>query len=453
MPRRVQDIVPNKHRSIRDIPVERESLVRPKSKEASRTRTQPVEMRPTKNPLENVEVRIEKTIVNPPVTRRPRKSGSKKWLYIVMGIVIIVAGAAYVASVYFSYASFKVAPKVVSISVNSTYVTQGTPEKSVLAYEIAAVKGGSSVTVPATDGPKISTSAKGKITLYNAYSKETQRLIAGTRLSDDTGRIYRLTSSVVIPGFTTSGGNTIPGTLVTIVSADQPGDKYNILKTDSVSDFKIVAYKDTSKYNSMYGRLAGDISGGFVGTQKVISTAMLASTTRELENKVTASLLTQVKAAIPNGYIMYPNAYVATFSTPTVNTIDAKSASVTVQGNLSRIIFKKNELVLRIAGDKAVETFDGFAYEAKGLEDLDFSITNLKDFSPEKKNSLIIKLKGDAKLMGVIPVDSLKKKLAGLSLTETESVFRSYKPVIDIDKSSGEITPPWSKVPMDPSRI
>ena len=262
-----------------------------------------------------------------------------------------------------------------------------------------------------------------------------------------------MTSSVVIPGFTTSGGNTIPGTLVTIVSADQPGDKYNILKTDSVSDFKIVAYKDTSKYNSMYGRLAGDISGGFVGTQKVISTAMLASTTRELENKVTASLLTQVKAAIPNGYIMYPNAYVATFSTPTVNTIDAKSASVTVQGNLSGIIFKKNELVLRIAGDKAVETFDGFAYEAKGLEDLDFSIANLKDFSPEKKNSLIIKLKGDAKLMGVIPVDSLKKKLAGLSLTETESVFRSYKPVIDIDKSSGEITPPWSKVPMDPSRI
>jgi hypothetical protein len=106
-----------------------------------------------------------------------------------------------------------------------------------------------------------------------------------------------------------------------------------------------------------------------------------------------------------------------------------------------------------VAGDQAVAQFDDFAYETPGLESLDFSIANAKDFSPEKKNTLIIKLKGDATIVGTVPVDALKQKLAGLSLVETSTVLRSFKPVIEIDKSSGSITPPWSKVPSDPKRI
>ena len=158
---------------------------------------------------------------------------------------------------------------------------------------------------------------------------------------------------------------------------------------------------------------------------------------------------------------MYPKAYVISFSKPTTGGTDAKpapgseqgSATVSVDGTLYGILFKKNDLVSRIAGEQALATFESFPYETSGLESLDFSIANQKDFSAEKKNALIIKLKGDAELIGSVPVDTLKKKLAGLSLSETETVLRSYKPVIEIDKSSGEITPPWSKVPSDPSRI
>lgn len=470
MPRRVQDIVPNKHRSIRDIPVERNTINAPiqppkKEKVISKTRAQTNDIRPA---VKDTEKDIQKDIsirdtlsrkdipVLSPVKNKPRKSGSrssKKWLYLLMGIIIVVAGVGYVASVYFSYASFVIVPKILPISVDSTYIAQNTSNKDSLTYELAAVKGSSTATVTATDGTKVSTSAKGKVTLYNSFSTQSQRLIAGTRLANDTGRIYRLTSSVVIPGYTSSGGKTTPGSVSTTITADQTGESYNISKTDSISDFKIVAYKGTTKYESIYGRLSTDISGGFVGTQKKVDPKVLASTTAELQSKITASLLAEIKGTLPEGYIMYPKAYVTSFGTPVVGGTDSKSATVTVQGTLHGILFKRSDLITRIAGEQAIATFDTFSYDTPGLESLDFSIANQKDFSPDKKNTLIIKLKGEVLLVGSIPVEALKAKFAGLSLTETETVLRAYKPVIEIDKSSGEITPPWSKVPNNPEKI
>ena len=370
-----------------------------------------------------------------------------------MGIIVVVAGAAYIASVYFSHASFIIAPKTIPLTVNSTYISQGTAGNGVLTYELATVKGSSSSIVQAVNGPNVSTNAKGKVTLYNAFSSQTQRLIAGTRLVDGSDRIYRLASSVVIPGYITKSGTNVPGSISVSIVADQPGQQYNVSRTDAISDLKIVAYKGSSKYDTIYGRLSTDLTGGFLGTQKVISTSVLASTTVDLQNKITESLLAQVKETIPKGYIMYPKGYVVTFSKPITGGQDVKSATVSVDGTLYGILFKQDDLVLRIAGEQAVSTFETFPYEAQGLDSLDFSIANQKDFMPEKKNSLIIKLKGDFTLVGTVPVNTLKSKLSGLTLAQTEEVFRSYKPVIEIEKSSGEITPPWSKVPSDPDRI
>ncbi|MBP6858447.1 MAG: hypothetical protein KBC33_01295 [Candidatus Pacebacteria bacterium] len=462
MPRRVQDIVPNNHRSIRDIPVERNDIQAPVEPPRKRTSGKPITVRKPEMEMRR-EVREEDTAdeapepvkrvsVTPP-SRKKRSSGSKKFILMLMGIVVIVAGAGYVASVYFSRAAFSIVPKSIPITVNGAYTAQPAGTKSTLTYELAVVKGSANVSVPATDGPSISTSAKGRITVYNKYIATAQRLIAGTRFADSTGRIYKLTDSISVPGYTTSGGTIVPGSITASVVADQPGESYNLTKNEATADLTIVAYKGTPRYETVYGRVSTDIIGGFVGTKKTVSPSALASTTEELKAKIVASLSEQIRNTLPEGYVMYPNAYVPVFSAATVGTGDPKSATVTLQGTLYGILFKKSELVARVAGEEAISMFDGFAFDTPGFESLDFSIANLKDFSPEKKNTLIIKLKGDAHLVGSIPVEELKKKLAGLSLADTSSVLRQYKPVIEIDKSSGEITPPWSKVPSNPERI
>jgi hypothetical protein len=314
MPRRVQDIVPNTHRSIRDIPVERPveivAPIQPPKKKAGRpVSMRKVDLEPEKEEVVTTSSRKKSLDIQdgdqdevPIKAVRPKKrSGARKFLYIVMGIVILVAIVGYIASVYFSRASFTIVPKVIPFTVDSTYISQSIPGKGVLVYEIATIKGDSTGTVPATDGPKISTSAKGKVTLYNSYSAQSQRLIAGTRLSDDTGRVYRLASSVVIPGYTVSGSNTSPGTVSVMITADQPGQSYNVTKSDPVSDLKIVAYKGSAKYDSIYARLATDLTGGFVGAKKTISPATLASTTADLQSKLVAGLLTKLKSSVPEG--------------------------------------------------------------------------------------------------------------------------------------------------------
>lgn len=460
MPRRVQDIVPNTHRSIRDIPVERSSaIVAPIQPPAKARSSRSIVLNKPEKEAGNKKARdIDEAPVSPKGRRsmipsqQPRKS-SRKWLVVLASVVFLVAVAGYLASVYFSYATFVITAKTIPLAINSTYISKNTPENGVLTYELAVVRGNEQIAVSASDGPKVSTSAKGKITVYNSATPQPQLLIAGTRFADQSGRIYRLTSSISVPGYTKPGASIIPGSIVASVVANQPGQSYNITRTDSVSDFKIVAYKGTPKYETVYGRISTDITGGFVGTEKKVDPKVLATATAELKSKITSSLIEEIVGTIPEGYIMYKDAYVTDFSNPIIGGDDPKTATISMNGTVYGILFKRDALVKRIAGEQALETFDGLPYEARGLESLEFSIANAQEFSPGKKNTLIIKLKGEALLAGSIPEDELKQKFAGLALSETGDILREYKPVIEIEQSSGSVTPPWARIPSDPTRV
>jgi hypothetical protein len=134
-----------------------------------------------------------------------------------------------------------------------------------------------------------------------------------------------------------------------------------------------------------------------------------------------------------------------------VSGTDPSKATISIQGTLYGIIFKKTDLTAQVAGQQTVSEFGAYTYDTPGLESLTFAITNPTDFSPIKKNALIIHLKGDMKVVGIIPVAELKQKLAGIPLAQTQEVLKPYDPVIE--SGSGELIPPWSNVPSDTSRI
>ena len=94
------------------------------------------------------------------------------------------------------------------------------------------------------------------------------------------------------------------------------------------------------------------------------------------------------------------------------------------------------------------------AYDTPGLENLSFSISNPKSFSPAAKTPLVAKISGSFKLVGSIPAETLKKAFAGVSLAQTGAILKKYSAVIDLADSFGEIAPPWvGTVPSDPARI
>lgn len=177
----------------------------------------------------------------------------------------------------------------------------------------------------------------------------------------------------------------------------------------------------------------------------------MASTTASLKLNITNNLLEQVKLSIPAGYIMYDKGFVTAFGYPTVDGNEKTKATVNIQGTMYAIVFPKTKLIDTFAGQQTISLFGSFSYTAPGLESLKVSITNLKDFSPTKKGALVLSVKGDMKIIGIVPVEEIKKKFAGSSLASTQEVFKSYSPVIE--SGSGELVPPWANVPKNLDKV
>jgi len=389
------------------------------------------------------------TGIEKPKRRLRIKIGRWPIVTIVVLVAIVIIG--YFASAHYSQATFTIVPKVIPVTVNSAYVAQSSPQGSGLYYNVITLSGSATTTVVATNGASTNTKSTGKATFYNASSTSPVRLIAGTRLSNDGGLIYRLTSSIVIPGYTKSAGAIVPGKLIASIVADQPGQNYNIPKSDQPSTLKIVAYKGSPKYDTIYAKPVAGVTGGYSGTKKIVSPATIASSTAALSSEITASLLNTLKSSIPAKDIMYDKSYVVTFGAPVIGGGATSSASMSLQGTLYAITFPKEKLVQTLAGVQTIALFGNFSYTTPGLDSLQVTITNLKDFSPQKKGALVVRASGNIKVIGTVPVDEIKKKLAGMTLASTQDLFKSYSPVIE--SGSGELAPPWAKIPSDLSRV
>ncbi len=457
MPRRVEDIVRTDRRSIRETPADdgaqtkKGEAAKPKPE---KTREVPIHRLKVTAPIHAGSSAAKEAEQNRPPAKKTKKSGGGGWLLTVVGVVAFVAIAGYIASIYFSRATFTVVPVTIDVPVDTTLVATGTSTPGYLSYKTISFPGSAQASVPASTGAVVVSKASGSILLSNTYSKDSQRLIAGTRLSSDSGLIYRLTGSVIVPGYTLlPTGGTKPGTISAPVIADDVGPQYNVSK-GSGTTFKIVAYQGGPRYEGFTGRPVTDITGGYNGAKKTVNPTLLASTTADLQAALAAQLLAKAKASVPDGYIMYDSAYKASYSAPILSGTSTNSATVTLNGTLYAVIFKTSDLTSKIVGADKVSAFNSFPYRAPGLESLSFTITNMNDFSPSQNSTLIAHAKGDVKLIGIIPVDILKQKLAGLSLAQTSTILKSYSPIIDMSKSTGELFPAWStSVPNDQSRI
>ncbi|MES2314489.1 MAG: hypothetical protein V4524_00940 [Patescibacteria group bacterium] len=444
MPRRVQDIIPANRRSIRDIPASQSSAY-----EAS-----------LRTPSKDQKITIHRQHIAPPepveppvVQKKPRKRKKFPWALSIIGVVVVCAGIGFFISSHFASATFTLTPKVLPVAVNGTYIIPAT-SATTFGYEVTTLAGTASTTIPATLGTYTESKAQGKITVYNAYSAQSQRLVAGTRLAGESGLVYRLTSSIVIPGYTKSGSTILPGSIVTTIIAEKAGADYNISRADSISDLKVIAYKGTIKYAGFYARLAGDVVGGFAGTKTIVSPTLLASTTALVQNDLISDLQRRLMNTIPEGYVMYPGVYAKTVTAPMVTSVDAKNARIAVGATVYAVMFKKVDFARFLAGASSTSMFGAAGYTTPDIDSISFTLANAKDFAPLKKTNIAARINGAFKLVGSIPTDTIKHGVAGISLSKTRDILKKYASVIDLTNSAGEINPPWvSTVPTDESHI
>ncbi|TRZ77273.1 hypothetical protein D4R87_03085 [bacterium] len=141
------------------------------------------------------------------------------------------------------FAENKISGRIMKIEENFSKVISSTGEKNIEEYAI------------------------GQITLFNEWDSNNQTIIAGTQIQHESGKGFKIESTVIIPGFARAGGDDISGKITASIIATEPGPQFNV----SAGKFHITALSRTDKYEKIYGVSDEAMKGGRVGKEIFIA--------------------------------------------------------------------------------------------------------------------------------------------------------------------------------------
>lgn len=178
------------------------------------------------------------------------------------------------------------------------------PEKFLVPAQIFEKTVTHKMTVSATGEKELRDKASGTIKVYNAYSSSPQTLVVNTRFVSEEGKLFRTAETSVVPGAEVEDGKIVPSFTTVRVLAAEPGEEYNI---DSAS-FSIPGFKGTPKYLGFYGKSEKPMSGGKIGTAKVVTEDDYNSARRKIEGDLLKLADTELGLLLPDGLFIPPAA-------------------------------------------------------------------------------------------------------------------------------------------------
>jgi hypothetical protein len=424
-----QDIVPPAKKTIRDIPI---SLSRKPSGEMPPRQTPPPSL-------------------NSSYSEKPPKSHR---LLLIVFILIIIAGLVYAGLIYFGGATLKVTPKQSTQAVNLT-ITATKDSSGGLRFSLINIEKTGSEVVQASSSASIQKKAMGDVIIYNNYSSAPQALVKSTRLATQTGLIYRIQSSVTVPGTTSVNGKTVPGSVAVTAVADQAGDTYNI----GASSFTIPGFQsDPQRYAGFYAQSKNPMAGGFIGIAPQVPDASRTQIQNDISSGLKDTLTKEAGTQTPDTFVFYPDGIFiqnTALADSSATGTQAANQSITLneKSSLYGIIFSKDDLAQYIAS-KTLSAFDPAKDKVAitNIKDLVFSLQNKNAFSATSTNSITFTLTGNATIVWQFDQTALKQDLAGKSRSDFQSLLASKYPAID--RIQLILSPFWQQTfPTDTKKI
>ena len=285
--------------------------------------------------------------------------------------------------------------------------------------------------------------ARGSITVYNNFGTESQSLVANTRFVTPDGKIYRLDKEVIVPGATKEGSKLIASSVEATVTADQPGEEYNI---GPVSKLRIPGFQGSAKYDGFYGESKGSMTGGSFGETKVPTDDDIKSARADLETRLKAALETEFFVGLPSNTKILEGSYEMEIVREQVNDVVGKDGkfSLTLYGQIKLIGFDEAELVDTLR--KKFESDDGLTLQIHDYT-IDYGEVSI-DFEKEELGSAV---KFESNWTRPFDMAEFTKKIVGMKEVELKSEIFSTPGV-----RSGEVKmwPFWvNRVPQSLNRI
>ena len=351
-----------------------------------------------------------------------------KTVFLIGGIILIMV--AFVLLAILPRASIKLILKGEPIDKSFEIIVEKDIENA--NFEKGIIKG-TLITLEKTEEKKnltctgkknIGQKATGTVTLSNVYDENPQSLVAGTRLvSTVNGQTYRINSAVTIPGARVVAGNIVPGTVNIEITADQPGQEYNL---PSGSHFTIPGLAGTDKYDKIYADTTSAIRGGFTEEVTILSqedfNKYKDQMVAELGKKARDELVSQHKdkelfleGLSPQVLEATPNIPVGTESAKFDLKVKIKLVTLGAsKKDFDYLVFKK--LTASLPPDK-------------DLMSEDIKVLAVKVISFEQEKKLVASIKASGYSFDKIDEDQIKKVIVGEGKEQATNYLTSLKGV------------------------
>jgi hypothetical protein len=370
----------------------------------------------------------------------PSSSGgepSRRGLWVLAGISVLLLYLTF--ALFFSGAKITVTPRQEQVVLDGRFSAVKEAQPLGLQYETMSLSEEETRKLQATGEKQVETKASGTIIVYNNFNSSPQRLIKNTRFMSPDGLIYRIPSSIVVPGQKTVNGKVVPGSVEAVVYADSPGEEYN---KDELVDFTIPGFKGGPRYSAFYARSKTPMTGGFAGVVKTVSPAEENAAREEIRTALSEQLKKKARQQIPKGFILYDDAvFIDTDSLP--NTEDTNSGKVIIgeRVTLHGVLFNEEALSAFIARN-TIAHFEESSVIVSNLNELTFKIVDKTEARPWKEERLSFTLVGTPYIIWTFDETRLKNDLAGKSKQQINTILSGYP---GIEKAEVVIRPFWKK--------
>ena len=409
MPKHIEDIiVPERKRSIRDIPIPE-----------GRRRAERYEMPPASK--ENHSFNSAGT-----------DGGSRrKWIAIGIALLILM----FTALSLFDGATLAYVPKSQAVSFDDDSYTARKAGEGNLLFSVIKLSGEKGLEAPASGEKGVERKASGTIIVYNTNTIE-QRLRATTRFETPDGKIYQAPDAITIPGKKVAGGKENPGTLEVVVYAERSGKEFNI----GLTDFTLPGLKGTSLFSSVYARSKTDMSGGSTGGERMVKDEDEARAKTQLEAALKEELISEARAQVPEDFILLPSLSLVTFENlPQTDSANENNVIINVRADLAGVMFKRSDLSNHLIRDKAILASDESVDIVK-LDALDFAFINNVSTDSLSLDKVEFSVKGEAIAVWRVDEVALKADLIGKHKRDIPSILNNYP---TIAKATATIRPFW----------
>lgn len=343
-----------------------------------------------------------------------RGSGAAKYGVLALVVTLIIFGGFFAISAL-SRATLTVEPRSERVSVNEEVtISESSIGGTALSYEVFSLEETASELVEGGEERQVERSAEGRITIYNTNPND-QALIARTRFESESGNIYRISNSVMVPA---ARGET-PGSLTVTVTADEVGEDSNMTS----GRFTIPGLEGTELYEEMYAEVESAIEGGFVGTERSVSEADAEEALESIQSALTVSLQQKAASSLPSEYILVPGSTFLEFQ-ELPRQPSGDSVSVRTKGTIYGVILKKDLLASYLALEY-LSDYQNSPLEIRDPESLAIELDKNQLTLEDIEDEITLRLRGEVVLGWQVDEAYLREMISGVARNEAVNLAAS----------------------------